>query len=99
MQAIRETLDVIGSSVTIHLPSGFAARRVEVIVLPAVEQESPAVPTHPHRHQPAAELAGTVVHDDLIAPADSDQGLLPDGIRAPATPLALPLQVIGKAAG
>ena len=67
MEAIRETLDVIGSSVTIHLPLGFTARRVEVIVLPAVEQGG-AGPAHQRRHQPAAELAGTVVLDELIAP-------------------------------
>lgn len=71
MEAIRETLDVIGSSVTIRLPSSFSARRVEVIVLPAIEQESTAAHAHPRRHQPAAELSGTVIHDDLIAPAGS----------------------------
>lgn len=67
MEAIRETLDVIGSSVTIHLPLGFTARRVEVIILPAVEQDH-AGPARQLRHQPAAELAGTVVRDELIAP-------------------------------
>ena len=71
MEAFRETLDVIGSSVTIRLPSSFGARRVEVIVLPAVEQESTAAQAHLRRHQPAAELSGTVIHDELIAPAGS----------------------------
>ena len=70
MEAIRETLDVVDNSVTIRLPIGFAARRVEVIVLPAVEQDM-AGQVHRRRHQPAAELAGTVVHDELLAPSDS----------------------------
>ncbi len=70
MQAIRETLDVIDSSVTIRLPATFAARRVEVIVLPAVEQGSAAQQPE-RRHQPAPDLAGTLIHDDLIAPAVS----------------------------
>lgn len=68
MEAIRETVDVIGHSVTIELPAGFTARRVQVIVLPAPEQDS----TEPSpRHRPSPELAGTVIHDDLIEPAVS----------------------------
>lgn len=68
MEAIRETLDVIDSSVTIRLPATFVARRVEVIVLPAAELGSAAQP-RPGRHHPAAELSGTVIHDELMAPA------------------------------
>ena len=70
MQAIRETLDVIDSTVTIRLPATFAARRVEVIVLPALEPGGTARQPGP-RHQPAPELAGTLIHDDLIAPVAS----------------------------
>lgn len=68
MEAIRETVDVVGHSVTIALPAGFTARRVEVIVLAVPEQDSPA--QHPY-HRPAPELAHTVILDDLIAPAVS----------------------------
>ncbi|MDP3086328.1 MAG: hypothetical protein Q8N44_21875 [Rubrivivax sp.] len=68
MEAIRETHDVLGGSITIHLPAGFAARRVEVIVLPAPDESAVA---HPRRHRPAPGLAGTVIRDDLIEPAVS----------------------------
>lgn len=68
MEAIRETVDVIGQSVTIELPANFTARRVEVIVLPAPEQDSAALPS---RRRPSPELAGTVIRDDLIEPAVS----------------------------
>lgn len=68
MEAIRETHDVLGGSVTIHLPAGFAARRVEVIVLPAAEE---VMGGRGRPRRPAAGLAGTIVRDDLIAPAVS----------------------------
>ncbi len=66
MEAIRETHDVLGGSVTIYLPAGFAARRVEVIVLPAADE---AVASRPRQRRPAQGLAGTIIHDDLIEPA------------------------------
>lgn len=68
MEAIRETVDVVGHSVTIELPADFTARRVEVIVLPAPEQDSAECPP---RRRPSPELAGTVILDDLIEPAVS----------------------------
>ncbi|OGA99041.1 MAG: hypothetical protein A3E25_02805 [Burkholderiales bacterium RIFCSPHIGHO2_12_FULL_69_20] len=72
MQAIREVHDVLGGIITIRLPAGFSAQRVEVIVLPA----DPAAETAPGplriaRRRPAPELAGTVIRDDLIEPAIS----------------------------
>lgn len=66
MEAIRETHDVLGDSITIHLPAGFAARRVDVIVLPATDE---SVGGHPRQHRPAPGLAGTIIRDDLIEPA------------------------------
>lgn len=66
MEAIRETHEVLGGLVTIRLPAGFAARRVEVIVLPAPDEGAGG---RPRRRWPAPELAGTVIHDDLIEPA------------------------------
>lgn len=66
MEAIRETHDVLGGSITIHLPAGFAARRVEVIVLPATDEGASG---QPRQHRPAPELAGTIILDDLIEPA------------------------------
>jgi hypothetical protein len=68
MEAIRETVNVVGHSVTVQLPADFSARRVEVIVLPASESDEPRGPT---RLRPSPELAGTVIHDDLIEPAVS----------------------------
>lgn len=68
MEAIRETVDVVGHSVTIELPADFTARRVEVIVLPAPEQDLAARSSH---RRPSPELAGTVILDDLIEPAVS----------------------------
>lgn len=66
MEAIRETHDVLGGTVTIRLPAGFAARRVEVIVLPAADEGAGG---RPRRRRPAPDLAGTVIRDDLIEPA------------------------------
>ena len=66
MEAIRETVNVVGNTITVRIPEGFTARRVEVIVLPA--QESAPVPGVVNR-RPSAALAGTVIHDDLIEPA------------------------------
>jgi hypothetical protein len=68
VQAIRETHDVLDGAVTIHLPAGFAARRVEVIVLPVAE-EAADIRRPPRR--PAPGLGVTIVRDDLIAPAAS----------------------------
>ena len=72
MEAVRETVDVVGRSVTILLPDTFAARRVQVIVLPAPEQDT-APPAQRLKPQPSPLLAGTIIHDDLIEPAvDAD---------------------------
>jgi hypothetical protein len=70
MQAIRETHDVLGGSVTIHLPADFAARRVEVIVLPA-DSDSASGQARLRQRRPAPELASTVIRDDLIEPTTS----------------------------
>jgi hypothetical protein len=66
VDAVREIVDVSDGLVTIRLPAGFAARRVEVIVLPAADARAAAAP---RRRRPAPELADTVIHDDLIEPA------------------------------
>lgn len=68
MEAIRETHDVLGGLVTIRLPAGFAARRVEVIVLPVAEDRAG---DGARQRRPAPELAGTVIRDDLIESAVS----------------------------
>jgi hypothetical protein len=68
MEAIRETHDVSGGLVTIRLPVGFAARRVEVNVLPAADEGDGS---HPRQRRPAPGLAGTIIRDDLIEPAVS----------------------------
>ena len=66
MEAIRQTVNVVGNTITLQIPDSFTARRVEVIVLPAHEQASaPAT----GKRTPSPGLAGTVIHDDLIAPA------------------------------
>jgi hypothetical protein len=72
MQAIREVHDVLGGLVTIRLPADFSAKRVEVIVLPAAPTADRASgPLQMTKRRPAPELAGTVIHDDLIEPAIS----------------------------
>ena len=68
MEAIRETLDVKDGKVTVILPESFSSRRVEVIVLPASEVGVPAE-RRISRRRPSPLLAGTVIADDLIAPA------------------------------
>lgn len=69
MEAIRGTHDIVGGCVTIRLPAGFAARRVEVIVLPAADDAVSS--QRPHQRWPAPEMAGTIVRDDLNEPAVS----------------------------
>jgi hypothetical protein len=66
MEAIRETHEVLGGTVTIRLPAGFAARRVEVIVLPAADEGTGG---RTRQRRPAPELAGTIIRDDLIEAA------------------------------
>ncbi len=66
MEAIRQTVNVVGNTITLQIPDSFTARRVEVIVLPAHEQ-TPTPATG--KRTPSPGLAGTVIHDDLIAPA------------------------------
>lgn len=65
MEAIRETHEVKDGAVTVLVPAGFAAGRVEVIVFPAGEEG------HGDRsrvRRPARALAATVIRDDLIEP-------------------------------
>jgi hypothetical protein len=66
MEAVRETVDVIDNTVTLTLPAGFLARRVEVIVLPAANQAGATQATF---RQPSALLAGTKIIGDIMAPA------------------------------
>lgn len=68
MDPVRETVEVIGRSVTVRLPDSFTARRVEVIILPAAESTAGVDPVH---RRPAPGMAGTVLKDDLIAPASA----------------------------
>lgn len=62
LEAVRETVDVLGGSVTIRLPACFSARRVEVIVLLAGEDDTVG---RLRWRRPALELAGTIIHDHL----------------------------------
>ena len=48
------------------LPAGFAARRVEAIVLPAADEGAGG---RPRQRRPAPGLAGTLIRDDLIEAA------------------------------
>ncbi len=71
MEAVRETVDVVGRSVTILLPDTFAARRVQVIVLPAPEQDT-APPAQRLKRQPSPLLAGTRIIGDIMGPVVDD---------------------------
>ena len=71
MEAIRETVDVVGRSITILLPDDFAARRVQVIVLPAPEQDI-APPDQRLKPRPSPLLAGTRIIGDIMGPVVDD---------------------------
>jgi hypothetical protein len=68
MEAIRLIAEPINQQLVINLPPSMACRHLEVIVLPANEQN--AIPKVVMRNTPSPMLAGTVIlHDDLIVPA------------------------------
>jgi len=71
MEAVRKLAEVVGHTVTVRLPDTFSATRVEVIVLPLEDVADLSVsPKGPaKRRTPPPELAGTILLDDLIAPA------------------------------
>jgi hypothetical protein len=68
MQALRLIAEPVNHQLVIDLPPNMVGKRLEVIVLPANEQDTAlGVVT---RRTPSHRLAGTVIlHDDLIAPA------------------------------
>jgi len=65
MEALRFRAKPVDRRVMIELPSDMDADTVEVIVL--ATKKSP-FKNGKHR-RPPTELEGTVIHDDLIAPA------------------------------
>jgi hypothetical protein len=68
MEALRLIAEPVNQQLVINLPPSMASRRLEVIVLPANEQN--AMPEVVMRSTPSPKLAGTVIlHDDLITPA------------------------------
>jgi hypothetical protein len=72
MEALRLIADPINHQLVINLPPSMASRRLEVIVFPANEHDTP--PEVVMRHTPSPKLAGTVIlHDDLIAPACQEE--------------------------
>jgi hypothetical protein len=67
MEALRLIAETTNHQVTIDLPPGMDAKRVEIIVLPA-DNELPSAPTG-ERRKASQLLRGTVVlRDDLITP-------------------------------
>ena len=63
MEALRLIAETTNQQVTIDLPPGMGAKRVEIIVLPA-DNELPSTPTGEHR-KPSQLLRGTVeLRDD-----------------------------------
>ena len=65
MEALRLIAETTNHQVTIDLPPGMGAKRLEIIVLPA-DNELPSTPTG-QRRKPSPLLRGTVVlRDDLI---------------------------------
>ena len=72
MEALRLIVEPTNHQVTIDLPPGMDAKRIEIIVLPAGD-ESPAIPAGARR-KASHLLHGTVIfHDDLIAPPSPDE--------------------------
>jgi len=69
MEALRLIVEPKNRKLVIDLPSGLDQRRLEVIIMPAMDSE-PVYPPPRVRRKPSALLAGTVaLKDDLIAPA------------------------------
>jgi len=67
MEALRFTAKPVDRRIVIELPSDMDADTVEVIVR-AAKTPSPSSGTRGWR-QPPRQLEGTVINDDLIAPA------------------------------
>ena len=65
MEALRFRAKPVDRRVMIELPSDMDADTVEVIVL--ATKKTPV--KRGKRRRPPTELEGTVIHDDLIAPA------------------------------
>lgn len=65
MEAIRETVNVVGNMITVRIPEGFTARRVEVIVLLA---QDPAPAPGVVNRRPSPRLAGTRIVGDIMSP-------------------------------
>jgi len=65
MEALRFRAKPVDRRVMIELPPDMDAETVEVIVLAA--RKAPL--KRGRRRRPPKELEGTVIHDDLIAPA------------------------------
>jgi len=65
MEAIRFRAKPVDRRIMIELPSGMDADTVEVIVL---APRKASLKSGKYR-KPPVELKGTVIHDDLIAPA------------------------------
>jgi len=72
MDALRLIVETANRQVTIDLPPGMDAKRVEIIVLPA-DDDLPS-PAKGERHNASQLLRGTIVlRDDLITPPVSDE--------------------------
>ena len=65
MEALRFTAKPVDRRIMIELPADMDAETVEVIVR-AAKKTSPKTGKW---RQPPTELEGTIIHDDLIAPA------------------------------
>ena len=77
MEALRLIAETANRQVTIDLPPGMDAKRVEIIVLPA-DADLPSTPTG-GRRKASPLLRGTVVlQDDLVTPPvpEEDWGAL-----------------------
>ena len=72
MEALCFIAEPVNHRLVIDLPPGLESKRLEVVVLPASEQES--APTSTTHHRPDARLRGTVsIRDDLIEPAFTEK--------------------------
>ena len=69
MEAIREFAQLEDNLLTMRLPASFKAKRVEVIVIPAEEQE-PTDEQHSAfvRRKPSPKLKGTRIVGDIMSP-------------------------------
>ena len=68
MEALRFTAKPVNRRILIELPASMEADIVEVIVRPSKRTS----PKTGKCRQPPSELAGTIIHDDLISPAVSE---------------------------